>query len=158
MSEKNKIHGKSLARLMSVQALYSKDLMNETGDSQKPFNNDSIRSYLETVADEEFDYENQQPDKNLFRKITEKAQERKEELDKIIMQYLDKNWTLEKLSVLLRAILRAGTFEIIEYKSTPAKVIINEYVNIAKAFSGDEAKEKNFVNAVLDRVSKEVRK
>jgi N utilization substance protein B len=55
----------------------------------------------------------------------------------------------------VRAILRSGTFELIERKDVPIAVIVNEYVEIAQAFFEEE--EPRLVNAVLDRIAKQVR-
>ena len=55
----------------------------------------------------------------------------------------------------MRAILRAGTFELLERADVPVAVIVTEYVEIAQAFFGDD--EPKLVNAVLDRIAKQVR-
>ncbi len=55
----------------------------------------------------------------------------------------------------MRAILRAGVFELLDRKDVPVAVIVTEYVEIAAAFYGDD--EPKLVNAVLDRIAKKVR-
>jgi transcription antitermination protein NusB len=72
-------------------------------------------------------------------------------------QYLkaDPSWFRSRLDSTVRAILRAGTFELIERKDVPIAVIVNEYVEIAQAFFEEE--EPRLVNAVLDRIAKQVR-
>ena len=71
-------------------------------------------------------------------------------LDKIISCSLDKGRRLESLDVLLKMILRAGTFELIEETNTPIAVIIDEYVQITNAFYFEN--EPALVNAVLDNI------
>jgi transcription antitermination protein NusB len=66
------------------------------------------------------------------------------------------NWTIHRLAVLDRSILRLGAYELIYCPETPPKVAINEYIELAKAF-GSEAKTTKLVNGVLDRIAKEHR-
>lgn len=66
------------------------------------------------------------------------------------------NWTIHRLAVADRAILRLGTFEILYCTDTPAKVAINEYIELSKRY-GSEAKTPKLVNAVLDKIAREHR-
>jgi transcription antitermination protein NusB len=66
------------------------------------------------------------------------------------------NWTIHRLAVADRAILRLGAYEILYCTDTPAKVAINEYIELAKRY-GSEAKTPKLVNAVLDKIAKEHR-
>ncbi len=68
---------------------------------------------------------------------------------------LAKGWSLARLDSTLRAILRCGTYELRRCKDIPLKVVINEYVEIAHAFF--EGDEPGVVNAVLDRLGREIR-
>ncbi len=74
-------------------------------------------------------------------------------IDKIIQSYL-KNWTLERMAVIDRNILRFATFELLYCPETPVSVIINEAIEIAKEYS--TADSGRFVNGLLDKI-KEVR-
>jgi transcription antitermination protein NusB len=76
-------------------------------------------------------------------------------LDPLIGAALQDDWALSRLDSTVRAILRAGTFELLERKDVPIPVIVTEYVEIAKAFF--EGEEPKLVNAVLDRIAKQVR-
>jgi N utilization substance protein B len=67
---------------------------------------------------------------------------------------LAENWPIDKIDPTIRALFRGGTAEFLMRK-TPVKVVINEFVDIAKAFF-PEGKETKFVNAVLDHISKEI--
>ncbi len=66
------------------------------------------------------------------------------------------NWTIHRLAVADRAILRLGAYEILYCADTPVKVAINEYIELAKRY-GSEAKTPKLVNAVLDKIAKEHR-
>jgi transcription antitermination protein NusB len=76
-------------------------------------------------------------------------------LDALIDGALTAGWTVERLEVLLRAILRAGVFELLERPDVPTKVVINEYVEVAHAFF--DRGEPGMVNAVLDKVARLIR-
>ena len=73
------------------------------------------------------------------------------ELDEMLRQRAA-NWSLERMAVIDRNIIRLGAFEIL-YSETPGRVAINEAIELAKAFGGDESPA--FINGVLDRVRKE---
>ena len=72
-----------------------------------------------------------------------------------IVKRLAENWRLERLDATVRAMLRAGVFELEHRPEIPTEVVIDEYVELAKAFF-DEAEAK-FVNAALDGVARDVR-
>ena len=74
-----------------------------------------------------------------------------ERLDGMIDGALDTGWSVARLEILMRSILRAGVFELLERPDVPAKVVINEYVEVAKAFF--DRGEPGMVNAVLDNLA-----
>jgi N utilization substance protein B len=76
-------------------------------------------------------------------------------LDPLIASALQDDWALSRLDSTVRAILRAGVFELLDRKDVPVAVIVTEYVEIAQAFFEDD--EPKLVNAVLDRIAKQVR-
>ncbi len=76
-------------------------------------------------------------------------------IDPAIERRLASKWTLARLDATARAILRAGAYELVEHPSTPAGVILDEYVEIAGSFFGDA--ERKFVNAALDGVARDCR-
>ena len=71
------------------------------------------------------------------------------------MRSLAKNWKFERLQAILRAILRAGVYEISLKESAPVRVIISEYVDVAYAFY--DGQEPGMVNGVLDCVARLIR-
>ncbi|MCK5747781.1 MAG: transcription antitermination factor NusB, partial [Oricola sp.] len=79
---------------------------------------------------------------------------RQKQLDPMIRNALTDDWPLSRLDSTLRAILRAGVFELTTIKDLPPAVVISEYVDIARAFYED-GEEPRLVNAVLDRIAKD---
>jgi N utilization substance protein B len=78
---------------------------------------------------------------------------RVEEIDRLLGSRT-LNWRVERMAVLDRLVLRLATFELLAEPHTPAKVVINEALELARAYSGEEAVA--FVNGVLDGVRKEL--
>lgn len=79
---------------------------------------------------------------------------RLEEIDALLTAHAQ-NWRLERMAVLDRLVLRMAIYELLADSSTPPKVVINEALELARAYSGEEAVP--FVNGVLDAVRKQVR-
>lgn len=80
---------------------------------------------------------------------------RQRDIDRLVDHFLAEGWRLVRIDSTLRAILRAGTFELLERPDVPVRVVISEYINIAHAFfDGDEPR---VVNGVLDRIARRVR-
>ena len=137
------------ARLAAVQALYQMDV----GGS----------GVLEVVAEYEAHRLGQEldgdtylkADASWFRSIVSGVVRDQVKIDPVVRSALQSDWPLSRLDSTLRAILRAGTFEILERKDVPIPVIVTEYVEIAQAFF--EGEEPKIVNAVLDRIAKQVR-
>ncbi|RFZ88276.1 transcription antitermination factor NusB [Shinella sp. WSJ-2] len=137
------------ARLAAVQALYQMDI----GGS----------GVLEVVAEYETHRLGQEvdgdtylkADASWFRSIVSGVVRDQRMLDPLIGTALQDDWALSRLDSTVRAILRAGTFELKERKDVPIAVIVTEFVEIAKAFFEDE--EPKLVNAVLDRIAKQLR-
>ncbi len=75
-----------------------------------------------------------------------------DEVDPLIRAAAD-NWRLERMNVLDRLILRLAVYEFVHEVETPAKVIINEALELARTFSGEEAVA--FINGVLDAIRRE---
>ena len=71
------------------------------------------------------------------------------ELDDKIRQHLKKGWTLERLTLVEKSILRLGLYELLEYDETPQLVAINEAIELAKKFSDE--KSSKFVNGLLSQ-------
>jgi len=78
-----------------------------------------------------------------------------ERLDRMIDSALAASWSVSRLEILMRAILRAGVFELLECPEVPPKVVINEYVEVAHAFF--DRGEPGMVNGVLDTLAHRLR-
>ena len=81
--------------------------------------------------------------------------DRQTEIDQLLARHAQ-NWRVERMTVIDRIVLRMGVYEMLAEMDTPSKVIINEAIELARSFSGDEA--VGFVNGVLDAVRKELRR
>ncbi len=140
---------RSAARLAAVQALYQIDVGGGAVD-------DIIAEFAEHRPGVESD---EAPpleiDPDLFAEIARGAVARRDELDALITGALSEDWTMDRLELLLRAVLRAGAFELLARPETPARVAINEYVDVAHAFFGEGV--PGLVNGVLDRLAHELR-
>ena len=138
------------ARLAAVQALYQMDI-GGTGVLE------IVAEYEEYRLGREIDGETYlKADASWFRSIVAGVVRYQRKLDPMIGAALQDDWALSRLDSTVRAILRCGTFELLERKDVPIAVIVTEYVEIAKAFFEDNDEPK-LVNAVLDRIAKQVR-
>ena len=127
-----------LGRIVALQTLYEQDFRQEAED--KTFKIDevlerNIARYRDTIDDTDFI-------KYLVNGITEKQ----EELD-AILRPVAPEWPIEQIARMDRVVLRIGTYELMFNDSVPPKVVINEAVELAKAFGGDNSSK--FVNGVL---------
>jgi N utilization substance protein B len=144
---------RSAARLIAVQALYEMEIAGAPADAV-------LRQFMERRwrrrSEEESGISLAEPDPRLLAVLVRGVAERLAELDQAIGGALDKARPLERLEVLLRAILRAGTYELLCQSDVPARVVIDEYMNVAHAFFA--GKEPNLVNGVLDRLAHVLRR
>lgn len=135
---------RTAARLAAVQALYQLELGD--GPARRAVYD------LMQLRQDDLPEELVAPDDELLRKITEGVDERQTDIDGLLNPALAASRSLERSEPVLRAILRAGTFELLADGETPHGIIINDYVNVAHAFFS--ASEPSKVNAVLNAVAK----
>jgi len=76
-------------------------------------------------------------------------------IDQLIDATLSRGWPLARVEAVMRAVLRAATYELKKRKDIPGRVVITEYVDVASAFLGRE--ETGMINAVLDKLARELR-
>jgi len=107
----------------------------------------SVRTHASHFADEVIE------DRFLDRLIAGVAGNR-ELIDGLIRQY-STNWRLERMAIVDRNILRMATYELLNMPEIPRKVSINEAIEIAKKFGGDDS--PSFINGILDRIALEIR-
>jgi N utilization substance protein B len=140
---------RSAARLAAVQALYQ---METSGAGVEKAIADFRGHWIGADVDGERLAE---ADAGFFDDIVRGVVRLQTKIDPAIERRLAAKWTLARLDATARAILRSGAYELIQHPSTPAAVIIDEYVEIAASFFGDD--ERAFVNAALDGVARDVR-
>lgn len=137
---------RSAARLGAVQALYQMDLSGtDVGEVLAQF---SARAGGEAFDDGDCG----EADYKFLKEIVDGVVREQRTLDLALDRLLDAGWPLARLDATVRAILRAAAFELHFMEKVPARVAINEYVDVASAFFGEE--ERRFVNGVLDRMAR----
>lgn len=140
---------RSAARLAAVQALYQMDMVSTDL-------NEIVAEFEAHRLDGDIDGDVlSAADRDLFRSLLAGVVRDQRVLDPMVARHLAEGWRLARIDSTLRAILRSGAFELSALGDVPARVVINEYVEIAHAFfDGDEPK---VVNAILDRLARELR-
>ncbi|HST35595.1 MAG TPA: transcription antitermination factor NusB [Allosphingosinicella sp.] len=141
---------RSAARLAAVQALYQQEM---EGTPLAPllheFHHHRLGATIDGIeyADAEVDF---------FDDIVAGVDARGEELDALIAGKLAEGWSLARLDRPMKAILRAGAYELAARADVPAASVISEYIDVAKAFY--DARETGFVNGLLDALARELRR
>ena len=141
---------RTVARLAAVQALYQMELAGE-----------GVETVITEFSNHRFDADIEgeplaEADEVWFADIVRGVIKDQRDIDTAVKARLASNWRLERLDATLRALLRSGAWELIKHPETPREVVIDEYVELAKAFFDDA--EARFVNAALDGVAKDTRK
>ena len=136
------------ARLAAVQALYQIE-MNDAGAD------DVIAEFVRHRLGADDGTASAAADPELFADLVRGACARHDEIDALISAALSADWTIERLELLLRAVLRVGVYELVGRPQVPARVAINEHIEIARDFFSRG--EPGMVNGVLDRIAREVR-
>lgn len=141
---------KSASRLYAVQALFQMEHSSQSVDQVRAeFLNFRFGAEIEEGT------ELLDGDINLFRSLLEEAVNWQAKIDQMTDRALVAKWPIARIDPTLRALFRAAGSELIAHE-TPPKVIIVEYVEIAKAFY-PEGREPKFVNAVLDHMAREAK-
>lgn len=137
---------KSAARLGAVQALYQMDLAaSDLGETLAQFATRARGDDFDDGQCGEADYKH-------LREVVEGTVREQALIDVTVDKQLDKDWPIHRVNAILRAVLRAGAFELMFKENVPAKVAINEYVNVASAFFDKE--EPALANAVLNALAR----
>ena len=140
---------RTVARLAAVQALYQMEVSGIGSEAV-------IREFVDHRFEGDLEGEALAPaDEPYFNAIVRGAVEHQVEIDRAIVRRLAENWRLERIDATLRAILRAGAFELIVRDDAPIEVVIDEYVEIAKSFFNGP--EPGFVNGALDAIARDER-
>lgn len=134
------------ARLAAVQALYQMDVGRQTLE-------DTLSQFAAIHKAREIEGDEYLPaDADFFRQIVGGVIRTQLEIDPAINASLRDDWPMPRIDATLRAILRAATFELLRKQDIPARVVITEYVDVAKAFFDEDA--TRMVNGVLDDVAR----
>lgn len=149
MKRPDKKQMRSAARLYAVQALFQMEVSGQTVEA--------VQAEFEThrfgaVYDEA---EMADGDVSHFRALLGHAVNWQAKIDQLTDRALVAKWPIDRIDPVLRALFRAAGAEMMEMP-TPPKVVITEFVDVAKAFF-PEGKEAKFVNAVLDHMAHEAR-
>jgi transcription antitermination protein NusB len=146
----SKANKRGAARLAAVQALYQMDVADadlistlaefETHRLGKEIEGDKM-----ITADVGF-----------FRDLVSGVVKIQRRIDEEIDSTLARDWPLKRLDLTLRAVLRSGVYELLERRDVPPRVVISEYVDIARAFFED-GEEPGLANAILDSVARRTR-
>ena len=141
---------RTIARLAAVQALYQLELNPELDPEAV------VREFARYRFDQEIDGDQlAEADPAFFADIVRGAAADQERLDADISAALVEEWPLLRLDAVLRAVLRAGAWELVHRPDVPARVSISEYTAIAHAFF--VGKEPGLANGVLDRLGRSLR-
>jgi len=140
---------RTVARLAAVQALYQMELAGE-----------GVETVISEFSSHRFDTDIEgeplaEADEAWFADIVRGVIASQREIDTAVKARLASNWRLERLDATLRALLRSGAWELSHKAEVPREIVIDEYVELAKAFFDDA--EARFVNAALDGVARDVR-
>ncbi|MBB4050815.1 N utilization substance protein B [Devosia subaequoris] len=134
------------ARLAAVQALYQMDIGRATLE-------DTLAQFGSFHLGREIEGEQYLPaDADFFRQIVTGVAKHQIEIDPSVDKALAEGWPIGRVDATLRAIMRAAAFELLRRKDIPARVVITEYVDIARAFYEDDA--PGLVNAALDTIAR----
>ena len=140
---------RSAARLAAVQALYQQEM--EGTPLARLLHEFHEHRLGATIEDAQY----HDAERDFFDDIVQGVSARREEIDGMIAGRLAEGWTLERLDRPMRAILRAGAYELIARADVPVGSAISEYVDVAHAFY--DKRESGFVNGLLDAIAKEAR-
>jgi transcription antitermination protein NusB len=140
---------RSAARLAAVQALYQQEM---EGTPLATLLHEFHHHRLGATIDE---VEYAEAEVDFFDDVVKGADARREEIDALIAGRLAQGWSLARLDKPMKAILRAGAYELAARADVPTGSVISEYVDVAKAFY--DARETGFVNGLLDAIAREVR-
>ena len=140
---------RAVARLAAVQALYQMDVTGSGArDIVKEFELFRLRQDIEGA-------ELRAIDMQWFDGLVTGVVDHQRDVDQAVDEVLKEGWPLRRIDLTLRALLRAGTFELMYREDVPVRVVISEYVETAKAFFSED--EPRLANGVLDTIARKVR-
>jgi N utilization substance protein B len=149
LSPERKANRRGAARLAAVQALYQMDIAS-TGV------NDILAEFESHWIGREVEGAQYLPaEAAFFRDVVSGVVREQRSLDPLVDKVLSQGWPLKRIEAILRAVLRAGAYELGHRSDVPARVVVSEYVDVANAFVDKD--ETGMVNAVLDQIARQFR-
>ncbi len=153
-------HKASAARLAAIQALYE---INLTGADSKQVVKGFIDKRWRSVTLRDPDSAPGEggkarlpnPDPDFLQSLVDGVDQKTDQIDKHIDDVLEGEWTLERLSALMRSLLRTGTYELLHMPNVPRNTVLSEYGDLAHTFFDE--KEAKFANGVLQNLAKLIR-
>ena len=140
---------RTVARLAAVQALYQMEIAGA-----------GVETVIREFSDHRFDTDLEgerlaEADEGFFAEIVRGVVADQKPIDGAIAHRLAEGWRLDRIDATLRAILRAGVFELLRRPDIPTEVVIDEYIEVGKSFF--EGPEPGVINGVLDGIAKSER-
>ena len=154
------MQARSVARLAAVQALYQMEVAGAGVEAVvREFSDHRFGTALEaeddTTAPGAATDQLADADEAFFADIVRGVVTHQAEIDAAVSRRLAANWRLERLDATLRATLRSATYELMHRADVPTEVVLDEYVELAKAFFAKT--DSGFVNGALDAVARDLR-
>jgi transcription antitermination protein NusB len=148
--QERKANRRGAARLAAVQALYQMDIAS-TGL------NEILAEFESHWIGREVEGAQYLPaEAAFFRDVVSGVVREQRSIDPLVDDALARGWPLKRIEAILRAVLRAGAYELGYRSDVPGRVVVSEYVDVAHAFVDKE--ETGMVNAVLDQLARHFRK
>jgi N utilization substance protein B len=140
---------RTAARVAAVQALYQMDM---AGTDLNAVIEEFVRLRFPRAPGDEAA---SGADPAFFSDLLRGVVRRQRDIEPLVDDQLAQGWRLTRIDAIVRAILRAGVFELMERPDVPARVVINEYINVAHSFFSED--EPKVVNGVLDKLGRRLR-
>ena len=149
MTKPARSRSRSAARLAAVQALYQQEMEGTPVPRLlKEFHDHRLGATIE-------DAQYAEAEQSFFDDVVSGVDSRRDEIDAAIAANLAQGWSLERLDKPMKAILRAGAYELLARADVPVGSVISDYVDVAHAFY--DKRESGFVNGLLDAIAKKAR-
>lgn len=148
MTASKRSRSRSAARLAAVQALYQQEMEGvPVARLLEEFHDHRLGATIEDVTYTE-------AERDFFDDIVSGVGARRADIDAAISKRLAEGWSLERLDRPMRALLRAGTYELMARPDVSKATVISEYIDVAHAFY--DKRESGFANGLLDAIAKDV--
>lgn len=145
---------RTASRVAAVQALFQAE---QAGDNPETVIDQFVRHRLGELEGQDGFEDGRVPDAEvkLFARVVREAVRRQDAIDPLLVDALPNDWPLARVDPVLRALMRAGAAELSMTDGPPSKVVINEYLDIARGFF--TGPEPGLANAVLDKLARSLR-